>query len=319
MSGDMRYITLGRTGLKVSKVGLGCGGHARIGQAYDLPEDHSIAIVRRAVELGINFIDTATAYNTETIVGKAIRDIDRSGLVIATKNGVHDWREDRLRSPDEFAEGIDESLHRLGTDYVDLYLIHGIRPDHYAYARDHILPVLHKAIEQGKVRHASVSEVWIHDPGHEMLQLALPDDVFDVVMVGFNLLNPSARQRVFPLTRRQNVGTLNMFSVRAALSKPDKLRELMRTLMDEGRLRDGEIDADHALDFLTAPGIARSLPEAAYRYVAHEPGVDVVLTGTGSVEHLEENVRSILADPLPADAHDRLGALFGHLDHVTGN
>ena len=79
-----RFATLGRTGLRVSVVGLGCGGHSRLGQTSGATESDSVAVVERALDLGINFIDTAHAYRTERIVGKAIAR-KRHGVVIFTK------------------------------------------------------------------------------------------------------------------------------------------------------------------------------------------------------------------------------------------
>lgn len=315
----MQHLTLGRTGLRVSKVGLGCGGHARLGKSYGLPEAHSVDLVRRAMDLGINFIDTATNYDTETIVGKAIAGRDRSKLVIASKHGAAPWKVEKRYTPDEFAAGIDASLAKLQTDYIDLYLIHGLLVEDYDYFTNELLPVMQQARDAGKIRFICASEQWINDTDHAMFTRALPDDIFDVVMVGFNLLNPSARDRVFPITQENNVGTLVMFAVRSALSKPDKLCELMQQLIDAGKLSRDDVDPDHALDFLAADGVAASIPEAAYRFCAHEPGVDVVLTGTGHAEHLEENVRSILTAPLPPDVQQRLRNLFGHLDSVSGN
>jgi aryl-alcohol dehydrogenase-like predicted oxidoreductase len=79
------------------------------------------------------------------------------------------------------------------------------------------------------------------------------------------------------------------------------------------------VNIEDPLDFLVQNGAAASLPEAAYRFCRHEPGVDVVLTGTGNAAHLKANVESILKPPLPENAHRRLDALFGNLDYLTGN
>ena len=85
----MDYKTLGRTGLKVSTMGLGSGGSSRVGQRTGKTEAESVAIVRQALNSGINIIDTAEAYHTEEIVGKAIKDIDRDSIVLSTKkNGI---------------------------------------------------------------------------------------------------------------------------------------------------------------------------------------------------------------------------------------
>jgi L-galactose dehydrogenase len=164
-----------------------------------------------------------------------------------------------------------------------------------------------------------VSERFGADPGHEMLTQALRDDCFDVAMVGFNLLNPSARDRVLPVTRERGVGVEVMFAVRRALSHPDELRRVARQLADDGHLGEGDLDPDDPLGFLVHEGGAASVVEAAYRFVRHEPGCDVVLTGTGNPAHLADNVAAICSPPLPDADLDRLRRLFGHLDHLSGN
>ena len=90
----MQYTTLGRTGLNVSVAGLGCGGHSRLGQKTGRTEQESIQVVRQALDLGINLIDTAEAYGTESIVGKAIQDVARDQLVISTKKLCPDRESD---------------------------------------------------------------------------------------------------------------------------------------------------------------------------------------------------------------------------------
>jgi len=81
----MKYTTLGRTGLRVSSLGLGCGGPSRVGQRIGSTEAESVTIVKEALDAGINFFDTAEAYRTEEIVGQAIRGIDRDAVVLSTK------------------------------------------------------------------------------------------------------------------------------------------------------------------------------------------------------------------------------------------
>ena len=84
----MKYTTLGRTGLKASIVGLGCGGPSRIGQKQDKSEADSIRVVREALDAGINILDTAEAYGTESIVGKALRDVRREDVIVSTKKST---------------------------------------------------------------------------------------------------------------------------------------------------------------------------------------------------------------------------------------
>jgi aryl-alcohol dehydrogenase-like predicted oxidoreductase len=138
-------------------------------------------------------------------------------------------------------------------------------------------------------------------------------------MVGFSMLNPSARKSVFPLAREKRVGVLNMFAVRRALSRPDRLKGLCNELVKTKAIANGILDPQAPLDFVLRESGAATLPEAAYRFCHHEPGVDVVLTGTGNAEHLRANVESILKPRLPMTVLRRLETIFGDLDYLTGN
>jgi aryl-alcohol dehydrogenase-like predicted oxidoreductase len=313
----MEYTILGRSGLKVSIVGLGCGGPSRLGQATGHSEQESIAVVQQAFDLGITFFDTAEAYGTEAIVGKALQAVPRDRVVISTK---------KLPPPTshadpvgELRQGLEQSLRRLRTDYVDVYHLHGVRPEHYSYAHDTLAPVLLKLREEGKIRAVGITEAFIPDPGHQTLQKAMEADCWDVMMVGFNLLNPSARYRVFPKTRAQNIGVLGMFAVRRALSQSAHLKALLADLKQRGLVDSTSCDDDDPLGFLTQRGKATTIPEAAYRYCRHEPGIHVILTGTGNVDHLKANVASILKGPLDQADLQRLEAMFGKVDSVSGN
>jgi hypothetical protein len=118
-----------------------------------------------------------------------------------------------------------------------------------------------------------------------------------------------------------------MFAVRAALSQPQKLGEVIEDLVDRDRIDPAMLDSGaEGLGFVTDASSSeperpapRSLVEAGYRFCAHEPGIDVVLTGTSSMEHLGENLDSIRMPPLPARTLERLRELFGGLDCVSGN
>jgi aryl-alcohol dehydrogenase-like predicted oxidoreductase len=308
--------TLGRTGLEVSVAGLGCGGHSRLGLAQGRSEEEAADLVRRAVDLGITFIDTARVYGTERAVGLGVRG-RRDEVTISSKAFPVD-RDGRIFAA-HVEKQIDASLAALGTDRIDVLHLHGVLPEHYTRALEEYLPVLERARQAGKVRFLAISEVFVRDPGHAMLPRALADDHFDVVMVGFNLLNPSARQRVLQPALERDVGTLVMFAVRRALSRPEELARVCADLQARGVLAEGALDAGDPLGFLRGDGRARSVVEAAYRFCRHEPGVHVVLTGTGSAEHLVANVEAIEAGPLPAQDRARLEALFGEVDFLSAN
>jgi aryl-alcohol dehydrogenase-like predicted oxidoreductase len=313
----MQQVTLGRTGLRVGVMGLGAGGHSRLGQSQGKSEADSIAVVRRALELGANLIDTAEGYRTEPLIGKALEGVPRDSYVLSTKKGPR--TKERLISGEEYRAGIDTGLQRLGLDYIDILHVHGVLPHEYTHVRQEILPVLQQLRDQGKVRWLGITENFSSDTTHQTLTAAIKDNVWDVMMIGFNMLNHSARHKLLPATQAQGVGTLCMFAVRRALSKPEALKEVLDQLEAKGEIDLAGYNKENALDFLTEPGVAESLTEAAYRYCRHEPGIDVVLSGTGSIDHLEKNAEALQQPPLPQPALDRVNKLFARVDSVSGN
>jgi aryl-alcohol dehydrogenase-like predicted oxidoreductase len=148
-----------------------------------------------------------------------------------------------------------------------------------------------------------------------MLQRAVHDDCWQVVMLAFHMMNQRARETIFPRTMAKRVGTLLMFVVRSLFSVPGRLQDTMRTLAAEGRVPGWLGEREQPLDFLIH-GDVTSVIDAAYRYARHEPGADVVLFGTGDVAHLKSNVESILKPPLPAQDVAQLNALFGALEGI---
>ena len=312
----MQTVRLGRTGAEVSVAGLGCGGASRLGMARGADTGQAARIVRRAIELGVTFIDTARAYGTEPAVGEGIRGRRRE-VFLSTK--ATPGRGGHLTTAEELAKAVDDSLAALKTDYIDLYHLHGLTLDQYDHAVTVLLPELKRQQAAGKIRFLGVTEMFGRDTAHAMLERALTDDAFDVVMVGFNLLNPSARTRVFPATLSHDVGTLVMFAVRRALSDPEALRDAVAGLIEGGEVDAGQIDHGDPLGFLRDRADVGSVVEAAYRFCRHEPGAQVILTGTGDVTHLEANVAAIQGPPLAGDVQDRLRKLFGRVDTLSGN
>ncbi|HXQ10493.1 MAG TPA: aldo/keto reductase [Caulobacteraceae bacterium] len=312
----MQTVRLGRTGAEVSVAGLGCGGASRLGMARGASAEDAARVVSRALDLGVTFIDTARAYGTEDAVGLGIRG-RRDGLFLSTK--VSPGRGERLLTAAELAESLDQSLRRLGTDHVDVFHLHGLALDHYDRAVEILVPELKRQQAAGKIRFLGVTEGFGRDTGHAMLTRAAPDDHFDVIMVGFNLMNPSARTRVFRQTLERDVGTLIMFAVRRTLSDPAALREAVASLVAGGEVDAGAVDAEDPLGFLRACAASGALTEVAYRFCRHEPGAQVTLTGTGDINHLEANLAAIQGPPLPREAADRLERLFGAVDSVSGN
>jgi len=312
----VEYNILGRSGLKVSIVGLGCGGPSQLGQRANKSEKESVSLVRQALDMGINFLDTAEVYSTESIVGSAIREIPRDRVVISTKK--HPPSPHSADPAGELRKGLEQSLRKLKTDYVDIYHLHGIAPEQYPFSLNSLAPVLLKMREEGKIRCLGITEAFVPDPEHQMLHRAVEDGCWDVVMVGFNMLNQSARNCVFPKTLEKGIGVLVMFALRRALSRPSRLKQVVTDLKQKG-LVPSSCNSESPLEFLTRDGKASTIPDAAYRYCRHEPGTHVILTGTGNPEHLRTNVESLLKPPLPEEDLLRLRGLFGRVNCITGD
>lgn len=280
-------------------------------------EQHAVSLIRQAIDLGVNFLDTAQTYGTEPVVGKAIAGLVRDALVISTKKTLP--AEDHADPAGELKKGLEQSLKLIGTDYIDIYHLHGVEPKDYQFCKERLMPAMRQLKEQGKIRFIGVTEGFVPDPSHTMLQQSLRENVWDVVMVGFSLINPSARNTVFPLTLKDGVGMLNMFAVRRALSQPKRLQEMCAELVAKGLISKDLLDAEDPLGFVFKESDAATLPEAAYRFCRHERGVDVVLTGTGNANHLKENIAAILKPPLPKAVLEEFATIFGKLDQLTGN
>jgi aryl-alcohol dehydrogenase-like predicted oxidoreductase len=310
----MQYTTLGKTGLRVSVAGLGTGGFSRLGLKAGKSEAEAARLIQEGVELGINFIDTAQNYGTEGVVGRALKTIPRDRVVIATKSFA--YRGGEWASPERVVTSLDNSLRALGTDHVDVFSLHGVELPEYDYVLETIAPALVEEKRKGKIRHIGITENPINDFTQEMLKRALRDPVWEVIMVGFHMMHQGARASVFPMTREQGIGTLLMFAVRRIFADPPRVAREMKELAAKGLVEKWLGESDDPLGFLIHEGGAATLTEAAYRFVRHEPGVDVTLFGTGDAAHLRANVAALLKPPLPEADRQRLATLFGHLTGV---
>ncbi len=294
----MQYTTLGRTGLRVSVAGLGTGGFSRLGLGSGQSEDNAIAVVRAAHEQGITLFDTGTNYNNEAVLGRALAPIQRDSIVITTKTPIH--KGTGLLAIADIITGLDNSLRDLRTDYLDVFMLHGVAPAHYVHARDVVIPAMLREKAKGKFRHLGISETAPGDLQHETLRRATLDQVIDVAMVSFHMMHQTARTLLLPHTQAQGVGTLLMYAVRGIFTSAERLMAELRAAADAGQIAAHWASSENPLGFLLHPGGAENLVDAAYRFARHEPGVDVVLFGTGNVGHVRKNVASILRPALPA-------------------
>ena len=306
----MDFTTLGRTGLRVSVAGLGTGGPSRLGQGTGPSHDQGLALIRRAIDLGVNFFDTAYTYGTEGVLGAALKEVPRDSVILSTKYYSHE------ASADGIVEALDDSLRTIGTDYLDIFHLHGVLPDDYDRAVDTLVPALMRERERGKFRFLGITETTSIDLQHVTLTRALGDDCWDVMMVSFNMMHQSAVAHVLPTAKKRNVGTLIMAPARCLVSTPDRLAQAIKAFAEEGTLPAALGETDDPLGFLVHVGGADSLLDATYRFARHQTGADVILFGTGSLAHLEANITSLLKPPLPITDVDRLTALFGHLKGI---
>ncbi|HLF32182.1 MAG TPA: aldo/keto reductase [Xanthomonadales bacterium] len=326
----MQYRRLGRTGLNVSILSLGSGGENRFGQARHVPRKDIHRLVRSALELGINFFDTSAAYEqSESLLGEALRGVPKNSYYLATK--IFPRHGNRVLGGAETRRLVDRSLRRLNVDELDILQLHGVTPDTYLETRDRLMPELERLQAEGKVRYIGITESSKRDPQHRMLRSALQDNLFDTIMVAYDLSNRSAEKVVFPLAQANDVGVIAMAVARYNVPRSAATRvklfawslaSLAASLPDWGGFKvrlQGVLSAltrsgpRQGLDLArTSGGTPLQLPEAAYTFAASQPAVATVLTGTTSLVHLQRNVVAVLESALTAE---EIGALLALLNH----
>lgn len=319
----MNYRTLGRTGLKISIMGMGTGGGPDpLGQKSGRPEAEARALLRRAYDLGINFFDTAPGYmDSEVILGRALKEYRRESYILSTKiplAGGMPGEPMKVMRAEEIEPAIDRSLKRMQVDYIDLLLIGVAGPEHLPLVLEEHAPVLQRLQRAGKIRHLGSSELSRADGDHQWLQAMLPHGVLDVAMVAHNIINQSAQETVFPWCQKMNLGVLNIFTVRRVFSVPGRLQEVIRDLKARGVV-DEQVPEENPLGWLVESGEVSSLIEAAYRYAAYTDGVTAVMNGATAIPMLEQNLASVEKGPLRTETRQRLRSMFGAVAEAIGN
>ena len=317
----MTYRHLGRTGLRVSTLGMGTGGHDPLGQKSGRPESEMIGLLHRAFDLGVNLFDTAPGYmESEAVLGRALEALPRQEIVVSTKLGLAPAGEDNelFVSPDDVAASVDRSLQRLGLDHIDVLLVTADLK-HFRIAMDHHIPELESLKQSGKIRALGSTEWSVSDGAHQWLEQMLPTGVLDVAMVAHNMINQSAQDVVLPYCGEHDVGVFNIFTVRNLFWDPERLSEVLSDLAERGLLRRSAVEQADPLGWLVEDGIVGSLVEAAYRFCAYTPGVTTVMCGTLDVGELEQDVAFLDKGPLPPQAVHRLRETFRHVAEPIGN
>ena len=214
---------------------------------------------------------------------------------------------------------MEASLRRLRVDHVDVLLLAGWpQPGAYRRIVEETLPALRRLQEQGKFRFLSSSEVSAYDGAHAYLTRGLRDDLFDSVMVGYNMINQCAEREVFPLCRKRDVGTQVMFAVRRLFPDPVRVGETLAELERKQVVAAGALPDRDPFGWLLDEDTP-DLISAAYKFCAAHPAVSTVMTGTNDIRHLERNVAAVTGPPLPAEVMQRLRATFFGVTEVIGN
>ena len=301
----MDYVRLGRTGLEVSRICLGCmsyGVPERGSHPWSMGEEQSRPFIRRALELGINFFDTANVYSdgtSEEIVGRALKDFARrEEVVIATKlhgrmrpgpNGAGLSRRAILGE-------IDNSLRRLGTDYVDLYQIH--RWD-YGVPIEETLEALNDVVRAGKVRYIGASSMWAWQLAKALAISERHGWAKFVSMQDFvNLLYREEEREMLPLCAAEGLGVIPWSPLARGRLTRDWDSVTARAESDEfGRKLFAHTgDADRrVVEAVAAVAAARGIPRAqvALAWVLGKSVVTAPIVGATRMQHLDDAVAAL--------------------------
>ena len=301
----MNYKNLGNTGLKVSELCLGCmtfGVPERGDHPWTLPEEQSRALIRQAVDAGINYFDTANSYSdgtSEEIVGRALKDFTRRDeAVIATKVyfPMHKGPNGGGLSRKAIFTAIDASLRRLGTDYVDLYQIH--RWD-YSTPIEETLEALHDIVKSGKARYTGASSMhaWQFS---KALYVARQHGWTPFVSMQnhYNLLYREEEREMMPLCAAERIAVVPWSPLaRGRLTRAWE-SETARSRTDEygNKLYETATEADRkVVEQVAAIAAARAVPKAqvALAWIAGKPFVTAPIVGASKPQHLEDAVGAL--------------------------
>jgi aryl-alcohol dehydrogenase-like predicted oxidoreductase len=301
----MDYVNLGLTGLKVSRLCLGTMTYgSKKWREWVLEEDESRPFIRRALELGINFFDTADMYSlgaSEEVLGRALKDFGpgRDRVVIATKvfNAMGDDPNQRGLSRKHIRHAIDDSLRRLGTDYVDLYQIHRFDP---TTPVEETMEALDDLVRAGKVLHLGASSMWAWQFA-KMLHAAGSRgwSPFVTMQNHYNLIYREEEREMFPLCADKAIGILPWSPLARGFLARELRAATVRARTDEygrGIYGDELTGSDRAVHAAVEKvALARGVPRAqvALAWVCHRPGVVAPIIGASKPQHLEDAVAAL--------------------------
>jgi len=300
----MQYVNLGSTGVKVSRICLGCMTYgAKTWRDWVLEEEEARPFIRRALELGINFFDTADVYSlgvSEEILGRALKDFgpSREQVVIATKvfQSMGSDRNQRGLSRKHIRHAIDASLTRLGTEYVDLYQIH--RSDDSTPMAE-TLEALTDVVGAGKALYIGASSMWAWQFA-KYLHLADREGLarFVTMQNHYNLLYREEEREMIPLCLDEGVGVIPWSPLARGVLAGSRRAGTTRSKTDPGvqRLYAGTVEADERVIARVAEVAERrgaTRATVALAWLLQRPGVTAPIIGASKPHHLEEAVAAL--------------------------
>ncbi|GGN57945.1 oxidoreductase [Streptomyces albiflavescens] len=298
----MQYVKLGSTGLDVSRICLGCMSFGLPGRGvheWTLDEEASRPLIRQALEAGINFFDTANVYSdgtSEEIVGRVLADLARRDeIVIATKvNGaMHDGPNGRGLSRKAVMTEIDNSLRRLGTDYVDLYQIHRFDA---ATPVEETMEALHDVVKAGKARYIGASSMYAWQFSKAQYTARLNGWTRFVSMQDhYNLLYREEEREMLPLCADQGVAVLPWSPLARGRLTRDWGTVTTRSQTDEfgkNLYQEGDREIVHAVARIAAEReVTRA--QVALAWLLHQSTVSAPIVGATKSHHVEDAVASL--------------------------
>jgi aryl-alcohol dehydrogenase-like predicted oxidoreductase len=300
----MEYVNLGTSGVKVSRICLGCMTYgSRKWREWVLDEPESRPLIRQALEAGINFFDTADMYSlgvSEEILGRALKDFGppRDRLVVATKvfNAMGDDLNQRGLSRKHIFHAIDDSLRRLQMDYVDLYQIHRFDP---TTPMEETLEALHDVVRAGKALYAGASSMWVWQFA-KMLHLAGQNGWprFATMQNHYNLLYREEEREMIPFCRAEGIGLIPWSPLaRGVLARQPQAGTVRSQTDDYAKsLYGGTTEADgRVLARAQSLAATRGVPPAriALAWLLHKPGVVAPIIGASKPQHLEDAIAAL--------------------------
>lgn len=298
----MEYTNLGSTGVKVSRICLGCMTYGvKSWRQWVLEENEGRPFIRQALELGINFFDTADMYSvgaSEQILGRALKDFgpSRDKLVIATKVFFPMGNDPNQKglSRKHIMHAIDDSLQRLKMDYVDLYQIH--RFD-YETPIEETLTALHDVVKAGKARYIGASSMFAWQFArmlHASDRLGLTR--FVTMQNHYNLIYREEEREMVPLCRAEGVGLLPWSPLARGVLAGNRKARTLRSQEDDytKKLYTQEAD-DRVVDCVEQVAKSRDVPPAqvALAWLLQKPGVTAPIVGASKPHHLQDAVAAL--------------------------